>query len=139
VIHREMIETMIGSTKVPTVLACATALLLAAGAWSAPGSTPAASGAEPEVQRVEIEATARGYVPAEVELVAGAPAELVFTRRTGSGCASQVHIPELGVEMTRLPQGEPVTVRIPGAEPGSYEFLCGMNMLRGTIRVTGSP
>lgn len=94
-------------------------------------SAPAATG--PAVQRVEIEVTGRGYEPSTVELRAGVPADLVFTRTTGSGCAGQVQIKELGVEPTVLPQGEPVTIRITVPEPGRYTFACGMNMLKGTI------
>jgi plastocyanin domain-containing protein len=122
-------------TKLPALLALASALFLAAGV--ALDASPATAG-EPEVKRVEIEVTARGFVPAEIELVAGVPAELVFTRTTASGCTSHVHIPGLGVEKTALRQDEPVTVKVSPTEPGSYEFLCGMNMLRGTIRVVAA-
>jgi P-type Cu+ transporter len=126
-----MDETMNAYRKVPALLVFATVLILAAGARQATG----AAGAEPAVQRVDIEVTARGFVPDEVELVAGVPADLVFTRTTASGCTSHVQIPALGVDRTVLPQSEPVTIRVLPEEPGSYEFQCGMNMLRGTIRV----
>jgi P-type Cu+ transporter len=121
--------------KIAALGALATSLLLTAGSWAGTLEAPTSRDGEPDVARVEIEVTARGFVPAEIELVAGKPADLVFTRTTASGCTSHVHIPGLGVAKTVLPQTEPVTVRVTPREPGSYEFLCGMNMLRGTIRV----
>lgn len=98
----------------------------------------AAEARAPEVQRVEIEATARGFVPDTVRLVAGAPAELVFTRTTSSGCMAQVHAPDLGIGPTALPHAEAVTLRIEAPVPGSYEFRCGMDMHRTTV-IVGTP
>jgi plastocyanin domain-containing protein len=91
------------------------------------------------VNRIAVEVTARGFLPDTISLVAGQPTELVFTRTTPSGCAAEVHSPDLGIPITRLPQGEPVTIRVAHAETGSFTFLCGMDMFRGTIvvRATG--
>jgi P-type Cu+ transporter len=94
-----------------------------------------AAATDPEIQRISIEATARGFVPDTVKLTAGVPADLVFTRTTPSGCAAQVHIPDFAVAKTALPQGEPVTIRIKPTAAGVHEFRCGMNMLRGVIVV----
>jgi P-type Cu+ transporter len=88
-----------------------------------------------DVQRVSIEVTSGGYVPGAILLERGLPAELVFTRTTGSGCAAEVHIPELGVAKTALPQDEAVTVRFTPEKAGTFAFLCGMDMLRGTLIV----
>jgi len=88
-----------------------------------------------DVQRARVAVTGSGYAPAAITLQAGVPAEIVFTRTTGSGCAAEVHIPELGVEKTALPKDEAVTVSFTPEEPGTYAFLCGMNMLRGEIAV----
>jgi plastocyanin domain-containing protein len=115
---------------------CAAALIAGAGALLA-GCTDADARA-PEVQRVEIEATARGFVPDTVRLVAGTPAELVFTRTTSSGCVAQVHAPDLGIGPTALPRDEAVTLRIAEPVPGSYEFRCGMDMHRTTV-IVGMP
>jgi P-type Cu+ transporter len=90
---------------------------------------------DPEVQRISIEATARGFVPDTVTLTAGVPAELVFTRTTPSGCAALVHIPDFAVPKTALPQGEAVTISIKPTAAGVHEFRCGMDMLRGVIVV----
>lgn len=88
-----------------------------------------------EVQRAAITVTPRKYAPSAVVLAAGIPAELVFTRPEAGGCGDEVHVPDLGVEKTALPVGEAVTIRFTPAEPGTYEFLCGMNMLRGELIV----
>lgn len=115
------------------VMAAVVGVFSVAGAAMAQSAGPGEG--EPAVQRVEIEVTGRGFQPATVELAAGVPAELVFTRTTGSGCAAQVQIAELGVARTALPQDEPVTITINVKKPGSYTFACGMNMLKGTIVV----
>jgi P-type Cu+ transporter len=88
------------------------------------------------LKRVEIQATSAGFVPDTVRLVAGAEADLVFTRAAGAGCVAQIHIPELGVGLTALPEGKPVAIRVKPDEPGTYEFRCSMNMRRGVIIVT---
>jgi plastocyanin domain-containing protein len=119
--------------QVSRCLAVATAGLVAGSV--ALHASPAPPDPTAAVERVEIQVTARGFVPAEIELVAGIPVELVFVRTTASGCTSHVHIPGLGVEKTMLPEREPVVISITPQAPGSYELLCGMNMLRGTIRV----
>jgi plastocyanin domain-containing protein len=119
------------------VVAAMVGLFAVSGAAVAQSVHPTADRAtDPPVHRMEIEVTGSGYVPAVVELKAGVPAELVFTRTTGSGCVRQVHIPDLGVEKVDLPQNEPVVIAIKAAEPGTYSFMCGMNMVRGTIIVT---
>jgi P-type Cu+ transporter len=110
-------------------------VLAVAGAWGGGVARAEAAHADPPATRVEIEVTARGFVPDAIEVVAGQPVDLVFTRTTASGCAAQVQIPALGVQRTALPQGEPVTVRVAPRAPGTYEFACGMNMFKGTIRV----
>jgi plastocyanin domain-containing protein len=107
-----------------------TAVVLAAG------QIANAEAAAPESpHRVEIQATSAGFVPDSVRLVAGAEADLVFTRTAGAACVAQVHIPELGVGLTALPEGTPVAIRVRPQEPGTYEFRCAMNMRRGTIIV----
>lgn len=89
--------------------------------------------------RVHVEAGSAGFAPDTVRLVAGRPAEMVFTRTSASGCMAEVHIPDLGVPKTALPQGQPVTIRIMPSAAGVYEFRCGMNMRRGTIIVSDKP
>jgi P-type Cu+ transporter len=108
-------------------------LLLAVGAHAASASR---AGAPPtDVRRVSIEATGKGFAPDTVRLPVGAPADLVFTRTTSSGCMAQVHIPDLGIAKTALTLNEPVAIRVMPEKPGAYEFRCGMDMHRGVIIV----
>lgn len=112
------------------VLGTAAVMLVAGQVATAEVAGPA------EPQRVAIQATSAGFVPDTVRLVAGTEADLVFTRAAGAGCVAQIHIPDLGVGMTALPEGEPVAIRVKPAEPGAYEFRCSMNMRRGVIIVS---
>jgi P-type Cu+ transporter len=114
-------------------LGCGALLLLAMGAHAASASR---AGAPPaDVRRVSIEATGKGFAPDTVRLPVGAPADLVFTRTTSSGCMAQVHIPDLGIGKTALTLNEPVVIRVTPEKAGSYEFRCGMDMHRGVIIV----
>lgn len=106
---------------------------MAVAVGNARAAVPAAD--DPPVTRIEIEVGARGFVPSEIELVAGEKVDLVFTRTTPSGCAAQVHIPELGVERTDLTQGEPKTVSLTPEKPGTYQLMCGHNMLKAKVKV----
>lgn len=87
------------------------------------------------VQVAEITAGATGYSPEQIELEAGVPARLIFTRTTPSACLEQVMIPEFGIEATDLPMHEPVVIEFTPDEAGSFSFVCGMDMQHGTMVV----
>jgi plastocyanin domain-containing protein len=87
------------------------------------------------VQVVEIEAGRMGYAPKQVALEAGVPARLVFTRTVDSECSSKVKIPAFGVPVTGLPMHEPVAIEFTPGEAGAFEFVCGMDMQRGSIMI----
>lgn len=104
------------------------------------GAPPAASDAalpvvEDGVQVVQIEAGPSGYSPGTIQLRPGVPARLVFTRTTESACLEQVRIPDFGVERTDLPLDEPVSIEFTPDEGGEFQFVCGMDMQKGTIVV----
>ena len=77
-----------------------------------------------------------GYEPAEVKLRKGIPARLVFDRRETSGCSEEVVIPDFGVRKF-LPAFQKTTVELKPESAGSFEFTCGMSMLRGRLVVEG--
>ena len=87
------------------------------------------------VQVVEIEAGRMGYQPRQVALEAGVPARLVFTRTVEDECSSQITLPAYDVPTTDLPLGEPVAIEFTPTEAGEVQFVCGMDMQRGTIAV----
>jgi plastocyanin domain-containing protein len=77
---------------------------------------------------------AGGYDPAHVRVKRGVPVRLVFDRRESSGCSEEVVFPDLGIRRF-LPAHEKTVVEFTPERPGSYEFTCGMSMLRGRITV----
>lgn len=115
-------------------LALSLALLaLPLSACSSGGSSPPAAEAPDGTPRVAIRVDAQGYHPAEVEVQAGRPVVLVFTRTSDEGCGHQLAIPDLDIRRD-LPLDRPVEVMIRPAR-GTLRFTCGMDMLQGTIVV----
>jgi plastocyanin domain-containing protein len=83
----------------------------------------------------EIDVTVRGgYEPAAIVVKAGRPVRLNFTRREASLCGEELVIPDFG-KRAHLPENVTVPVEITPAQPGEYEFTCGMNMYRGRLIV----
>jgi plastocyanin domain-containing protein len=85
------------------------------------------------VQEVRI-VVAGGYDPPEVRVRRGSPVRLVFDRQESAGCSEEVVIPEFGIRRFLAPHQE-TAVEFTPAEPGRYEFTCGMGMLRGRVVV----
>jgi plastocyanin domain-containing protein len=84
-------------------------------------------------QRVAIEVRG-GYSPAVVRVRAGRTVRLEFRREETSGCTEEVVIPDFGVR-TFLPAYQTTPVEFTPEKAGSYEFTCGMGMVRGKIIV----
>ncbi len=76
-----------------------------------------------------------GYSPSAIEVEAGRPVRLSFDRADSSGCSEQVVFPDFGLRRF-LPTGAVTSVEFTPDQPGTYEFTCGMGMLRGRIVVT---
>ncbi len=105
------------------------------GSAPAPPDTPAEPRMEDGVQVVEIVAGDMGFQPRQITLRAGVPARLVVTRMVEDDCSSRLTVPAYDVDTGLLPLGEPVTVEFTPAETGEVEWVCGMDMQRGTIAV----
>ena len=123
-------------TKVAVVLAGLAAIawvnwyfFLAERRKAAVAAQVGATGLQQVVIRVE-----GGYAPSRVRLRAGQPARLVFDRREDSSCSEEVVIPDLGIR-TFLPAHQRTGVDLPPPLAGTYEFTCGMGMLRGSLVV----
>jgi plastocyanin domain-containing protein len=89
----------------------------------------AASGAQEVHVRVR-----DGYDPAAIEVEAGRPVRLLFLREETEGCSDTVLLPEWGIAQP-LPAHVETPVVFTPTKPGTYEFTCGMRMLRGKIVV----
>ena len=75
-----------------------------------------------------------GYEPANVRVKRGSPVRLVFDRQETSGCSEEVVFPAFGIKKF-LPAFQKTVVELTPEQAGSYEFTCGMSMLRGRLTV----
>ena len=91
----------------------------------------AAAGAGPQTSRIVVRG---GYSPATVRVQAGRPVRLEFDRQETSGCTEEVVLPDFGIR-TYLPAHQTTAVQFTPTRPGSYEFTCGMAMVRGKLIV----
>lgn len=73
-----------------------------------------------------------GYEPAIVRVRAGAPVRLIFDRQETSPCSEEIVFPDFGIRRF-LPAFEKTPIELTPKTAGSYEFTCGMSMLRGVM------
>ena len=78
-----------------------------------------------------------GYSPDVIQVASGVPVRMLFDRQESGDCTSRVVFPHFKVNQS-LPAFETTTVEFLPEEPGEYEFACGMNMIRGRLRVVPS-
>jgi cobalt-zinc-cadmium efflux system membrane fusion protein len=97
-------------------------------------SSSAGSGPTDAVQTARVTVGEQGYEPSRVNLRASVPARLTFVRTTDKTCGTAVTIPSLGIRR-ELPLNQPVEIQFTPDRSGNVEFVCGVNMLRGTIVV----
>jgi plastocyanin domain-containing protein len=90
-----------------------------------------APGTGPQRTRIVVRG---GYTPSVVRVEAGRPVRLEFDRQETSGCTEEVVLPDFGIR-TYLPAHRTTPVEFTPTRPGSYEFTCGMAMVRGKIIV----
>jgi plastocyanin domain-containing protein len=114
--------------------------LLVTGALAAPLFTSSSIKAEPAAPASavrEIEIVVDGtYKPNRIELHEGERVRLKFVRKEFNSCTKEVVFPQLNIRR-ELPPNKPVVIELPALTKGEYEFKCGMNMVRGTIVVSG--
>jgi RND family efflux transporter MFP subunit len=87
-----------------------------------------------QVVRYDVAITPQGFEPDRITINRNVPVELRFTRQTDATCAKAVSIPALKLKQD-LPLNVGVVVSIPPQAKGEIEFVCGMNMLKGTVVV----
>ena len=86
------------------------------------------------VQTVRVEITEQGFTPSSFKLRRGVPARITFLRKTNATCATEVLISAYGINRT-LPLNKAVVVNFTPKKSGEFNFVCGMNMMRGKIVV----
>ena len=91
--------------------------------------TAAIAGSGPQTTTIVVRG---GYEPATVRVRAGAPVRLVFDRQEANPCSEEVVFPDFGIRRF-LPVHEKTAVEFTPVRPGTYEFSCGMSMLRGRV------
>lgn len=97
------------------------------------GNAAAATAGSGGVQEVTIRVQG-GYSPSQVRVRRGAPVRLVFDRQETSGCSEEVVLGDFGIRRF-LPAHERTAVEFTSERAGTYEFTCGMSMLRGRVVV----
>lgn len=92
-----------------------------------------AAGAGSRSRLADVTITVKGgYTPAVVRVKAGQPVRLIFDRQETSGCSEEIVFPDFGIKKF-LPAFQTTTVEVTPPAPGTYEFTCGMSMLRGRL------
>src|SRR5262245_17052482 len=90
--------------------------------------------AVPEPQGGKVLVTEKGYEPAKLTLRTGQLARITVVRTTDKTCGTEVVFPWLNIRRA-LPLNEPVVIEFTPKNSGEIGFVCGMNMLRGTVVV----
>jgi plastocyanin domain-containing protein len=106
-------------------LAMAALLMLAVGCSSADAARE---------QRVKIAVTEKGFVPAVVTVQSGRPVTLLVTRKTDRTCATELVLKAHGIN-EKLPLGKTVVIRFTPEQPGTLDYACAMDMIKGKIVV----
>jgi plastocyanin domain-containing protein len=81
---------------------------------------------------IKVTVSHSGFTPGRIEIPAGKPARLAFTRVDAQNCGSEVVFPALKLRKL-LPVGETVIVELPAQAAGQLSFACGMGMYKGAI------
>ena len=116
---------------------------LAAIAWvnwyffaaGAPAVAARVTGGGPQSVHIVVDG---GYTPSLVRVESGRPVRLEFERRESSGCTEEVVMPDFGIR-TFLPPHRTTPVQFTPQKPGTYEFTCGMGMVRGRVVAEPAP
>jgi plastocyanin domain-containing protein len=90
-------------------------------------ATPVAGGP----QRVRI-VVRGGYDPSVIRVRAGQAVRLEFDRQETSGCTEEVVLADFGIRKF-LPPHRTTPIEFTPPRSGTYEFTCGMAMVRGKI------
>jgi plastocyanin domain-containing protein len=107
------------------VLPALAAVVLAAGCQRAVSSGP---------QTVKVAVTDAGFVPAQLSVQSGRPVVLLVTRTTDATCAKEIVIPDEHIRHA-LPLNREVRLTFTPEKKGDIRYVCGMDMVAGSIKV----
>ncbi len=121
-------------TGIEIVVTIGALVVIAALAWFFFGPKEARS-AELRGGVQEIAITVKGgYSPSLIRVRQGVPVRLVFDRQENSDCTSRVIFPDLRVSKSLAAFGKTAVEFVPD-RGGEFGFVCGMNMIHGTLLV----
>ncbi|BDG03658.1 cupredoxin domain-containing protein [Anaeromyxobacter oryzae] len=83
---------------------------------------------------VRMTVTKNGYEPWRIPARRGEKLVLLVTRTTDQTCATELVIPEAGVNAP-LPLGREVRIELTPEKTGELRFSCAMRMFQGVIEV----
>src|SRR5512132_3708107 len=121
-------------TGVQIAVAAGGAMLIAALAWFFFGPRKAGRAERKGTIQEVVVRVQGGYSPNVIHSEQGVPLRLVFDRRETGDCSSRVLFPDFGV-LASLPAFASTTVDIMPERAGTFGFVCGMNMIHGTLVV----
>jgi len=75
-----------------------------------------------------------GYTPAVIRVKKDAPVRLTFDRQETSSCSEEIVFPDFGIKKF-LPAHQKTIVEFTPHQSGTFDFTCGMSMLRGKLIV----
>ncbi|MEX2583111.1 MAG: cupredoxin domain-containing protein [Gemmatimonadota bacterium] len=97
------------------------------------GGSAVASTASSGVQEILVQVQG-GYDPARIRVKRGTRVRMVFDRQETSSCSEEVVFPDFGIRKF-LPAFEKTAVEFTPEKAGTFDFMCGMSMLRGKLEV----
>ena len=111
-------------------------VLIAGVLWYFFGPKEATAAAVGESGVQEIKVTVKGgYSPDVIVVRQGMPVRLDFYRDETASCSEEIVFGDFGIRRF-LPAFQKTTIEVTPERPGTYEFTCGMGMLRGRVVVT---
>jgi len=109
-------------------------LLMAGVAWFFFGPRPqAAADLVGGTQRLRVTVKG-GYSPDTLVVRRGRPVRIEFDRQESASCSDTVVFGDFGISQP-LPAFKTTPVEFTPEKAGTFEFTCGMNMLRGRLVV----
>jgi plastocyanin domain-containing protein len=99
----------------------------------APHQVAAAVSSSAGIQQVDITVKG-GYSPNVIEVERGQPVQLNFFRDEESSCSEELLLPDFNIRRDLAPYKTTAIEFLP-QQAGTFEFTCGMHMLRGSLIV----